>query len=154
MQAHRDAQLRRSVSLGFAWANGCLPAGGMLQGQSQGGRMLELMKWDDIEKEKLSETISRQMVWGEKVMAARVFLDKGAVVPRHAHHNEQLTMIFSGALKLIFDDREVTVRAGEMVLIPGNVPHAALALEDTLDMDVFSPPREDWIKKDDAYLRK
>lgn len=116
--------------------------------------MLELMQWDAIEKEKLSDTISRQMVWGEKVMAARVFLAKGAVVPRHAHHNEQLTMILSGALKLIFDDREVIVRAGEMVLIPGNVPHAALALEDTLDMDVFSPPREDWIKKDDSYLRK
>jgi quercetin dioxygenase-like cupin family protein len=116
--------------------------------------MLELMAWDKMEKEKLSDTIARQMVWGEKVMAARVFLSKGAVVPRHAHHNEQLTMIFSGALKLIFDDREVVVRAGEMVLIPGNVPHAALALEDTLDMDVFSPPREDWIKKDDAYLRK
>jgi quercetin dioxygenase-like cupin family protein len=126
----------------------------MLQGQAQGGRMLELLKWDDIEKEELSATIARQMVWGEKVMAARVFLAKGAVVPRHAHHNEQLTMIISGALKLIFDDREVTVRAGEMVLIPGNVPHAALALEDTLDMDVFSPPREDWIRKDDSYLRK
>jgi quercetin dioxygenase-like cupin family protein len=116
--------------------------------------MLELMKWDAIEKEKLSDTISRQMVWGEKLMAARVFLAKGAVVPRHAHPNEQLTMIFSGALKLIFDDREVIVGAGEMVLIPGNVPHAALALEDTLDLDVFSPPRQDWIRKDDAYLRK
>jgi quercetin dioxygenase-like cupin family protein len=116
--------------------------------------MLELMRWDAIEKEKLSDTISRQMVWGEKLMAARVFLAQGAVVPRHAHHNEQLTMILSGALKLIFDDREVIVRAGEMVLIPGNVPHAALALEDTLDMDVFSPPREDWIRKDDSYLRK
>jgi len=116
--------------------------------------MLELRSWDDIEKEKLSETISRQMVWGDKVMAARVFLAKGAVVPRHSHHNEQLTMILSGALKLIFDDREVVVGAGQLLLIPGNVPHAAEALEDTLDMDVFSPPREDWIKKDDAYLRK
>ncbi|MGH9791098.1 MAG: cupin domain-containing protein [Candidatus Acidiferrales bacterium] len=116
--------------------------------------MLDLMAWEKLPTEKLSDTIGRRMVWGEKIMAAQVFLAKGAVVPRHSHHNEQLTMIISGALKLIFDDREIVVRAGEMVLIPGNVPHAAVALEETLDMDVFSPPREDWIKKDDAYLRK
>lgn len=115
---------------------------------------MEVTSWEKIELERLSEKISRQMIYGQKVMAARVYLAKDAVVPRHSHVNEQLTMILSGALKLIFDDREVVVRAGEMLLIPGNVPHAAVALEDTLDMDIFAPPREDWIRKDDAYLRK
>jgi quercetin dioxygenase-like cupin family protein len=115
---------------------------------------LRLVAWNQLENERLSDTISRRMIWGEKVMAARVYLAKDAVVPRHSHHNEQLTMILSGALKLIFDDKEVVVRGGEMILIPGHVPHAAVALEDTDDMDVFAPPREDWIRKDDAYLRK
>ena len=115
---------------------------------------MEHYVWDKMEKEVLSSTIARKIISGEKVMVSQVFLAKGAVVPRHSHHNEQLTMIFSGALKLIFDDREVVVRAGEMMLIPGNVPHAALALEDTLDMDVFSPPRQDWINKTDDYLRR
>ncbi|HEV2182831.1 MAG TPA: cupin domain-containing protein [Candidatus Acidoferrales bacterium] len=115
--------------------------------------MPEKTSWDKIEKEKLSATITRQMIFGEKTMLARIFLARGAIVPRHSHVNEQITWIISGALKLIFDDGERILRNGEMLLIPANVPHAAEALEDTVDMDIFGPPREDWIKKTDAYLR-
>ena len=116
--------------------------------------MPEKISWKSIELEKLSDKISRQMIFGESAMLARIVLLRGAIVPRHSHVNEQITWIVSGALKLIFDDGERILRDGEMLLIPANVPHAAEALEDTVDVDVFAPPREDWIKKTDAYLRR
>ena len=116
--------------------------------------MPEKTSWKSIEQEKLSDKISRQMIFGENAMLARILLSRGAIVPRHSHVNEQITWIISGALKLIFDDGERVLRDGEMLLIPANVPHAAEALEDTVDVDVFAPPREDWIKKTDAYLRR
>lgn len=116
--------------------------------------MPEKTSWSKIEKESLSASISRQMIFGESVMLARIVLSRGAIVPRHSHVNEQITWIISGALKLIFDDGEKILRDGEVLLIPANVPHAAEALEDTVDIDVFAPPREDWIKKTDAYLRR
>ncbi len=109
--------------------------------------------WERIETEKLSATITRQMLNGQHTTVARIFLARGAVVPRHSHVSEQFSLILSGALRFIFDDREEVVRAGEMVFIPANAPHAAEALEDTVDLDIFSPRREDWIRKDDAYLR-
>lgn len=115
--------------------------------------MPEKTSWTQIESEKLSDKISRQMIFGESAMLARILLAKGAIVPRHSHVNEQITWILSGALKLIFDDGERVLRGGEFLLIPPNVPHSAEALEDTVDMDVFAPPREDWIKKTDTYLR-
>jgi len=90
-------------------------------------------------------------------MLAHVYLKKGCVVPKHSHMNEQLTYILEGALRFLVGDdgaEEIVVRAGEVLPLPGNVPHEALALEDTLDVDVFCPPREDWLKKTDSYLRK
>ena len=114
---------------------------------------MQYTSWDKIETEKLSKTISRQMLSGENTTVARIFLARGAQVPRHSHESEQFSLILSGALKFIFDDAEAVVRAGEIVYIPSNKPHAAEALEDTVDLDVFSPRREDWIRKDDAYLR-
>ena len=114
---------------------------------------MEYTSWEKLETEKLSDTITRQMLSGEHTTVARIFLARGAYVPRHAHVSEQFSIILSGALKFVFDDREVVVRGGEIVYIPANVPHAAEALEDTLDLDVFSPRREDWIRKEDAYLR-
>lgn len=115
---------------------------------------MEVTSWDRLETEKLSEKISRQMLNGRHTTVARVLLARGAVVPRHSHESEQFTLILSGALKFRFDDgRELAVRGGEMLFIPSNVPHAAEALEDTVDMDIFSPRREDWITKNDAYLR-
>jgi quercetin dioxygenase-like cupin family protein len=110
--------------------------------------------WDKIELEKLSATITRQMLNGEHATVARICLTSGAVVPRHAHVSEQFSLILTGVLRFIFDDYEQIVRGGEMIFIPGNVPHAAVALEDTVDLDFFSPRREDWISKDDDYLRR
>jgi len=98
--------------------------------------------------------IDRQMVVGERLMLAHVFLKKGAHVPRHQHHNEQVTYILEGALKFAIDGKEIVVRAGEVLCIPSNMPHEAWALEDTLDLDVFNPPREDWLNKTDVYLRE
>lgn len=112
--------------------------------------------WDAIPMEKLSSNIGRKMVSGEKVMIAQVFLDKGAIVPKHQHHNEQITYILTGVLRFWIGDDQmevVDVYAGEVLHIPSNVWHKAEALEDTLDVDVFSPPRQDWLDKTDAYLR-
>ncbi len=114
---------------------------------------MEKTSWDKIETEKLSAKITRQMLNSENATVARIFLARGAIVPRHSHVSEQFSLILSGALKFTFEDGEVVVRAGEMVFIPSNAPHAAEALEDTVDLDIFSPRREDWIRKDDAYLR-
>jgi quercetin dioxygenase-like cupin family protein len=113
-------------------------------------------RWDRIPAEALKGTITRRVITGERSMIAHVYLKKGDDVPRHRHENEQLTYILEGTLRLWFgdnDEREITVRAGEVLVIPSNVPHRALALEDTLDVDVFSPPREDWLNKTDDYLR-
>ena len=109
--------------------------------------------WNSVELENLNPLLQRQFVVGESVMIARVLLKKGCVVPLHSHHNEQVTYILEGALKFVLKDREVTVRPGEVLCIPPNVPHEATALEDTVDLDIFTPPREDWIAKTDAYLR-
>lgn len=116
--------------------------------------MPEKLSWTKLESEKLNDKVSRQMIFGESAMLARILLSRGAIVPRHSHVNEQITWIISGALKLIFDDGEVVLREGEFLLIPANVPHSAEALEDTVDIDVFAPPRQDWIKKTDTYLRR
>jgi quercetin dioxygenase-like cupin family protein len=109
---------------------------------------------DDITVEKLSDQIGRQFIVGSDMMIARVLLKKGALVPMHQHFNEQITYILEGALQFIVGGEEVTVRAGEALCIRPHVPHEALALEDTVDLDVFNPPRQDWIDGSDAYLRK
>jgi quercetin dioxygenase-like cupin family protein len=114
---------------------------------------LKYVAWNKVEREHLNPLIDREMVWGEKVMLARVFIKKGGHVPLHQHHNEQVTYILEGALKFAIDGREIVVRAGEVLCIPQNMPHEAWALEDTVDLDVFTPPREDWLGKTDDYLR-
>jgi quercetin dioxygenase-like cupin family protein len=106
-----------------------------------------------MEKEVLSPSIGRKIISGDKVMVAQVFLAKGAVVPEHHHESEQITYILEGALEFEIEGEQVVVGQGQVLRIPSNVPHKAVALEDTLDLDVFSPIREDWLKKDDAYLR-
>lgn len=110
--------------------------------------------WEDVPLEAMSDVISRKLFVGERAMVAQVFIDKDAVVPLHQHENEQITYILKGALKFELQGREVTVHAGEILYIPSNVPHRAVALEDTLDLDIFTPPRQDWLAKDDAYLRR
>jgi quercetin dioxygenase-like cupin family protein len=114
-------------------------------------------RWDDLPAEPLKGGITRRLITGEGVMIAHVYLTKGDDVPLHAHANEQITYILTGALQFWLGptgEREVTVRAGEVLVIPSNLPHRALALEDTLDVDVFNPPRQDWLNGTDAYLRR
>jgi quercetin dioxygenase-like cupin family protein len=110
-----------------------------------------------MRKERVSDMLERRLITGERMMLAHVYLKKGCIVPQHSHDNEQLTYILEGALKFwVGEDgsEEITVRAGEVLLIPSNVPHKAEALEETLDVDVFSPPRQDWLDKKDDYLRR
>ena len=115
---------------------------------------MQKTSWAQIEPERMTDVITRQMVNGENATVARLLLARGAVVPRHSHVSEQYSLIFSGNLKFIFDDREVEVKAGEVLYIPANVPHSAVAMEDTVDLDFFAPRREDWIRKEDSYLRQ
>ena len=115
---------------------------------------LEKLSWKTMEIERLNDKLSRQMISGENATISQLFLKKGAAVPRHSHMNEQYSWIISGALKFVFDDREILVGEGEVLVIPANVAHSAVALEDTVDVDIFAPRREDWIRKEDSYLRK
>jgi quercetin dioxygenase-like cupin family protein len=113
-------------------------------------------RWDDLPREELNPLIGRKLITGDGLMIAHVYLAKGAIVPKHSHHNEQLTYILEGVLRFRLGDDEsevVDVAAGEVLTIPANVPHTAEALEDTLDLDVFTPPRADWLDGSDAYLR-
>jgi quercetin dioxygenase-like cupin family protein len=114
-------------------------------------------RWEDIPRERLTDKLERRLITGDRMMLAHVYLEKGCIVPKHSHENEQLTYILDGALRFWIgenEDEEVVVRSGEVLVIPSNVPHKAEALEDTLDVDVFSPPRQDWLDKTDDYLRR
>jgi quercetin dioxygenase-like cupin family protein len=115
---------------------------------------MEYVSWESVPLEVMSDMISRKIVTGDKAMVAQVFLKKDAVVPEHHHESEQITYILEGALKFEIEGKEIVVRKGEVLAIPSNVPHRAVALEDTLDLDIFSPIRTDWITKNDAYLRR
>ena len=115
---------------------------------------MEHYTWDEMEKEALNDKTARQYVTGKKAMLARLFFKKGALVPTHQHESEQISYILEGALLFRLEGKEVTVGKGQVLVIPSNVPHSAEALEDTVDLDVFSPIRQDWIDKDDAYLRR
>jgi quercetin dioxygenase-like cupin family protein len=115
---------------------------------------LQHIPWHTVGLEDLNPLLQRQFVVGQEVMLARVLLKKGCIVPEHSHHNEQLTYILEGALKFWIDGREIVVHAGEVLTIPPNMPHKAEAVEDTVDLDIFNPPRADWIDKTDQYLRK
>ena len=114
---------------------------------------LQYIPWHTIPLEELNPLLQRQFVVGQEIMVARVLLKKGCIVPEHSHHNEQLTYILDGALKFWIDGKEIVVHAGETLCIPAHMPHKAEAIEDTVDLDVFNPPRADWINKTDQYLR-
>ena len=114
---------------------------------------MKYISWKNVEREQLNPQIDREMVVGDKIMLARVLMKKGAHVPLHHHHNEQVTYILEGALKFAIDGKEIVVRAGEVLCIPPHMPREAWAMEDTVDLDVFNPPREDWLNKTDDYLR-
>src|SRR5438094_13272 len=114
---------------------------------------LQYIPWHTIPLEDLNPLLQRQFVVGQEIMVARVLLKKGCIVPEHSHHNEQLTYILDGALKFWIDGKEIVVHSGEVLCIPANMPHKAEAMEDTVDLDIFNPPRADWINKTDQYLR-
>lgn len=103
--------------------------------------------------EAINPKMSRRMLWGDRLMAALMEFKAGFVVPTHQHENEQLTYCISGTMRFMFPDQEVLLRGGEVLLIPGNVPHGAEMMDDVVEMDFFSPPRQDWIAGADAYLR-
>ena len=116
---------------------------------------VRLFQWDGMDKEKVTDQIDRRLVTGARTMLAHVYLAEGAVVPRHSHDNEQFTYILSGALRFWIgedESEELVVRAGEVLHIPSNVPHKAQALEDTVDLDVFTPIRQDWLDGTDTYF--
>jgi len=106
-------------------------------------------RWDEIALEKITETISQKIVAGERQMLAQIYLKSGALVPMHSHESEQMTYILQGALKVVVAGEEITVREGEVLHIPSGVPHQAEALEDTFELDIFSPVREDWLRTDE-----
>src|SRR5947209_2946291 len=113
---------------------------------------VQFFRWEDMPRERVTDQLERRLVTGDRMMLAHVYLEKGCVVPQHSHDNEQLTYILEGALQFwIGEDgsEEIVVKAGEVLVIPPNVVHKALALEDTLDVDIFSPPRQDWLDKTD-----
>lgn len=120
-------------------------------------RTVSFTRWEDLPHERVTDLLTRKIINGDSMMMAQVFLKRGSIVPRHSHHNEQFTYILDGALRFRIGengDEEIIVRTGEVLHIPSHVPHEAEALEDTLDLDVFSPPRADWLDGTDAYLRK
>jgi quercetin dioxygenase-like cupin family protein len=113
-------------------------------------------RWDDLPAEQLKRGLSRKVITGQRMMIGQFDIRIGEAVARHSHENEQIAYVLSGALHMWFgarDEHEVIIRAGEVVVIPSHLPHRSVALEDTLEIDVFSPPRQDWLSGTDAYLR-
>jgi quercetin dioxygenase-like cupin family protein len=114
---------------------------------------MKLHQWNQIPREQMNPWFARQVIHSDSMTVAKVYLAKGSVVPEHSHPNEQLSYIETGSLLFRLNGLEQIVSAGEVLQIPANVPHSAEALEETSGIDIFSPPRQDWISGDDAYLR-
>jgi quercetin dioxygenase-like cupin family protein len=114
---------------------------------------MKLYNWAEVPEEQMSPTISRQVIHAERVTIARIRLRKGAIVPLHQHHNEQITTLERGKMRFVISGEEQIIDAGQTLTIPPNAPHLVEALEDSLATDLFSPVREDWIRGEDAYLR-
>jgi quercetin dioxygenase-like cupin family protein len=113
-----------------------------------------LHRWDELELEKVTEMFSRKIVTGEREMVTQIYMKKGALVPVHSHESEQMSYVLQGALRFHVKGEEVIVREGEILHIPSWVEHQAEALEDTFTLDIFSPIRQDWLDRTDAYLRR
>jgi len=115
---------------------------------------MKLHQWNEIAREEMSPLFTRQVIHSDTMTLAKLVIKKGCIVPLHSHPNEQLSYIESGSLLFKIDGQEILVKGGEVLQIPSNVPHSAEAMEDSTATDLFSPPRQDWITGDDAYLRK
>jgi len=124
-----------------------------LAGLRKAAKQPQLIRWAEVKEEKLNAKITRKLAVGKNEMIGRLHLEKGAVVPPHKHVAEQITMVMSGALKFTIDGKDTTVLAGDVFIIPPNVVHSAVALEESDDLDAFSPLRVDWLTGDDAYLK-
>lgn len=142
-----SAKSRTSATAARTGLQGTIAKGKPAKGE------LRHVPWTSIAVESLNPLLGLQYVVGQNIMLARVLLKKGCVVPEHSHPNEQITFILEGALKFWIDGKEIVVHSGEVLTIPPNMPHKAEALEDTVDMDVFNPPRADWMNKTNSYLR-
>jgi quercetin dioxygenase-like cupin family protein len=105
-----------------------------------------LHRWDEIALEKITEMVSQKIIAGEREMLAQIYLKRGALVPIHMHESEQMTYVLQGSLRFVVAGEEVIVREGEVLHIPSSTPHQAEALEDTFELDVFSPVRSDWLR--------
>jgi quercetin dioxygenase-like cupin family protein len=116
--------------------------------------MSQHLRWSDIAGEQMNDAIARQYVTGDRITIARLEMTRGGVVGEHAHENEQISYVITGALKFRMEGREIVVRAGELLQIPPHVPHAVEVIEDSVTIDVFSPIRQDWIDKTDSYFRR
>jgi quercetin dioxygenase-like cupin family protein len=115
---------------------------------------VRLHRWDEIALEKVTEMLSRKIVSGEREMLVQVYVKRGCLVPLHAHESEQMTYVLQGALKFLIHGEEITVREGEVLHIPPGVEHQAEALEDTFELDVFSPVRQAWLEAADEFTRR
>ena len=115
---------------------------------------MELFSWETVKKEVLNEKLARKLISGEKITMAQIFLAKDGVVPLHQHENEQISSMLTGAMKFEIEGKEIVLRAGDVLVIPPNVPHRVTALEDSQALDVFSPVRTDWLTGKDDYLRR
>jgi|SRR5690348_7146846 quercetin dioxygenase-like cupin family protein len=113
---------------------------------------VRLHRWDEIALEKITEMMSQKIIAGEREMLAQIYLKRGALIPLHVHDSEQMTYILQGSLRVVVGNEEVIVREGEVLHIPANLPHQAEALEDTFELDVFSPIRADWVRDDQTNL--
>ena len=119
-----------------------------------GAAGVRLHRWDEIALEKVTELLSRKMVTGEREMLAQIYLKRGCLVPVHSHSSEQMTYVLQGALRYVVGGEEITVREGEVLHIPSGIEHQAEALEDTFELDIFSPIRQDWLDHTDDYFHK
>jgi quercetin dioxygenase-like cupin family protein len=115
---------------------------------------VRMHRWDEIALEKVTEMLSRKIVYGEREMIAQIYFKRGCIVPMHSHESEQMTYVLQGALKFLVGGEEITVREGELLHIPSWIEHQAEALEDTFELDVFAPIRQDWLNGTDDYLRR
>jgi quercetin dioxygenase-like cupin family protein len=115
---------------------------------------LKHSSWDAVELETLNPLLQRQLLSGKNVMVARILLKKGCIVPLHSHHNEQISYVLEGALEFRIDRRKIVANVGDVLVIPPHMPHKVEALSDSVSLDIFSPPRADWLRKTDSYLRE
>ena len=111
-------------------------------------KVVGLHRWDEIALEKVTEMLSRKIVSGEREMLVQVYVKRGCLVPMHSHESEQMTYVLQGALKFLVGGEEITVREGEVLHIPSGIEHQAEALEDTFELDLFSPIRTDWLNEE------